>query len=507
MLAATVTEAASRWGDTTFLVASTGWALSYRSLDRISDEVAAGLAARGVGEGDVVALVLPSIPEHVIAYAAVAKLGAITAGVNARLTATERATVIGRAQPLLVISTAALAPEHPEVLIITPSNDDESALAMLRREGGIPELVPNPERPVAIVFTSGTTGAPKGALFCERQLSFICETDTGGAWGGGGHSLSATSLAHLGPTTKLPGNLRRGGSIHLMERWRAGDALRLTEEYAMGSLAGIPTQLALMLRDPGFDGCDLSSVRAIVIGGGPATPALVREARDRIGAPLATRYSCTEAGIGLGTGLGDDPIDAEVSVGRPHGGVELALRHPDTGDDVAPGDTGEVCLRSPAVMSRYWRDPEATRAVFWPDGYVRTGDLGHLDPEGRLKLVGRAREMYVRGGYNVFPMEVEEVLSSHPSVAAIAVIGIGDDVMGEIGVAVVVQRIGTDAPSLTDLREHGAGQLAHHKLPEQLVVIDSLPLTAMEKIDRRALRSWVVGELRQGSNGGSDEPT
>ena len=173
------------------------------------------------------------------------------------------------------------------------------------------------------------------------------------------------------------------------------------------------------------------------------------------------------------------------------------MRDPKTGDDVAAGDTGEVCLRSPAVMSGYWRDPEATRGAFWPDGYVRTGDLGHLDHDGRLKLVGRAREMYVRGGYNVFPMEVEEVLSTHPSVEAIAVIGIEDDVMGEIGVAVIVLRIGADAPSLTDLREHGARQLAHHKLPEQLVVIDSLPLTAMEKIDRRALRSSVVGELRQ----------
>jgi acyl-CoA synthetase (AMP-forming)/AMP-acid ligase II len=503
VLAATVTEAASRWGDTTFLVAPTGWALSYRSLDRISDEVAAGLAARGVGEGDVVALVLPSIPEHVIAYAAIAKLGAITAGINARLTATERATVIDRADPLLVISTPELAPDHPEVIVITPAVDDGHALAVLRVvEGGIPRLEPNPDRPVAIVFTSGTTGAPKGALFCERQLSFICETDTGGSWGGGGHSLSATSLAHLGPTTKLPGNLRRGGTVHLVDRWRAKDALRLTEEYAMGSIAGIPTQLALMLRDPDLDTRDLSSVKAIIIGGGPATPALVREARARIGAPLATRYSCTEAGIGLGTSLSDDPIDAEVSVGRPHGGVELALRDPETGDDVAAGDTGEVCLRSPAVMSRYWRDPEATRGAFWPDGYVRTGDLGHLDHEGRLKLVGRAREMYVRGGYNVFPMEVEEVLSTHPSVEAITVIGIEDDVMGEIGVAVIVLRIGADAPSLTDLREHGAGRLARHKLPEHLVVIDSLPLTAMEKVDRRALKSWVVGGLRQWSDGG-----
>ena len=129
---------------------------------------------------------------------------------------------------------------------------------------------------------------------------------------------------------------------------------------------------------------------------------------------MAVRYACTEAGTGLGTASPTRPEDAEVSVGRAHPGVELALRDLDSGTDVRPGEVGEVCLRSPAVMSGYWRDPEATAAAFWPDGFVRTGDLGHLDDQGRLRLVGRAKEMYVRGGYNVYPMEVEAVLAAHP---------------------------------------------------------------------------------------------
>ena len=189
----------------------------------------------------------------------------------------------------------------------------------------------------------------------------------------------------------------------------------------MTTVAGVPTQLALMLRQPDFDSFDLSSVRSIIAGGGPVTPGLADEARRRFGALLATRYSCTEAGIGLGTAFDDPEEDAIVSVGRPHASVELALVD---GDDhpVAAGEVGEVCLRSPAVMSGYWRDPEQTAAAFTPDGFVRTGDLGWIDDRGRLRLVGRSKEMYVRGGYNVYPVEVESVLSTHPDVAAIAIV-------------------------------------------------------------------------------------
>ncbi|GIU89682.1 MAG: hypothetical protein KatS3mg010_0781 [Acidimicrobiia bacterium] len=198
-----------------------------------------------------------------------------------------------------------------------------------------------------------------------------------------------------------------------MTRWRAADALALLERERMSTVAGVPTQIALMLRQPDFDRYDLSSVRYIVVGGGPITPGLAQEARRRFDARLATRYSCTEAGIGLGTAFDDPEEDAVVSVGRPHASVELALLD---GDDrpVAAGEVGQVCLRSPAVMSGYWRDPDATAAAFTAEGFVRTGDLGWIDDRGRLRLVGRAKEMYVRGGYNVYPVEVEGVLSTHP---------------------------------------------------------------------------------------------
>jgi acyl-CoA synthetase (AMP-forming)/AMP-acid ligase II len=489
-----VRDAARRWGDAVAYVAPSGWQLSYASLDRLSDEVAAGLTARGVGEGDVVGLVLPSIPEFVVAYAAAAKIGAITAGVNGRLAPAERAAVLERAGPELVIATEALAPAAGEVAVIAAAEHDSACLAALRTPGATPPpLAPDPDRPLAIVFTSGTTGAPKGAVYAGRQLDAITQIDTGWRWGGGGPTLAATTFAHLGPTTKLPGVLVRGGTTHLLERWRAADALALVERHRMPGIGGIPTQLALMLSDPTFADRDVSCVKAIVMGGGPSTAALVRDVRAGFDAAVAIRYSCTEAGIGTGTAF-DDPLeDAEVSVGRPQPGVELLVL--DDGDrPVAAGEVGAVCLRSPATMSGYWGAPEQTAAAFTADGAVRTGDLGWVDDAGRLRLVGRAKEMYVRGGENVYPMEVEGVLATHPDVAAVAVVPRPDDVWGEVGVAVVVPRHEAAAPTVASLRAHGAGTLASFKLPDDVLVVGALPLTPMEKVDRRALAALARGE-------------
>jgi acyl-coenzyme A synthetase/AMP-(fatty) acid ligase len=323
-----------------------------------------------------------------VAYLAATRVGAITAGVNARLTPHERAAVLEIARPRLVITTAELAApgtgagadggsaagrepdprERPtdapgpgdergpgtddqpagwDTVVVDLAPRAEQLLDGLREPGSWVDPLPaDADRTVAIVFTSGTTGVPKGAVFTNRQIDFITAVDTGRRWGGGGAQLAGTSFAHLGPMTKLAGTLHRGGTIHLVDRWRADQALALVEQERMEGLGGIPTQIALMLREPNFDLYDLDCVRAIVIGGGPSTPALVREARARFGAALSVRYSCTEAGIGTGTAFDAPAEDAEVSVGRPHDGVILTI----VGDDDEPvpaGGIGEVTLRSP----------------------------------------------------------------------------------------------------------------------------------------------------------------
>ena len=494
VLPTTVREAARRFGDRNAYVAEAGWPITYRDLDRVSDEAAAALHQRGIGVGDVVALMLPPSPDFLLAYLALAKLGAITAGVNDRLAPSERQRVLERADPALVIATDDLALDPFPTTTIAPAAGIDGVLQGLREHGASPTPLPDePDRDVAIIFTSGTTGTPKGARYGNRQLAFITKTDVGDAWDLGGRSFAGTSYAHLGFITKLAGNLRRGGQNFMMTRWRAEATLALLERERLTTVAGVPTQLALMLRHPRFDDFDLSSVQFIVAGGGPITPGLAEEARARFGARLSTRYSCTEAGIGLGTAFDAPDEDAIVSVGRPLPGVELSLRDPDDAtrtESLERGAIGEVCLRSPACMTGYWNDPEATAAAFTPDGFVRTGDLGQLDDHGRLRLVGRAKEMYVRGGYNVYPVEVEAVLSTHPDVAAIAIVPRPDPVMGEIGVACVVLRERA-AVSLPALRDHGSQALAAYKLPEAIHVVDALPLTPGEKVDRRAL-AWVV---------------
>jgi acyl-CoA synthetase (AMP-forming)/AMP-acid ligase II len=476
-LTSCLVEAARRFVDAPAYVAENGLVLSYAELALVSDEVAAGLGRRGVGEGDVLALALPTIAEYFVCYLAAAKVGAITAGVNTRLSSVEQRAVLDVAKPALVLREEDVG----------SASTVEEMLRDWRVRGAPPGPLPDdPDRPVALVFTSGTTGLPKGVVFCNRQLDAVTAIDVGDRWGGGPRGLASTSLAHLGPMTKLAGNLRGGGTTYLMRRWSAEAALRAVTEHGVSFLGGIPTQIALMLEHPSLAGTDLSSLQAIVIGGGPATPALVRAARARFGVPLAVRYSCTEAAIGTGTRFDDSPEDAEVSVGRAQPGVTLSVLDDDD-NPVPDGEVGHVCLRSGAVMGGYWNDPAATAAAFTPDGSVRTGDLGWIDDRGRLHLAGRSKEMYVRGGYNVHPQEVEAVIAEHPDVAGVCVVSRPDDVMGEVGVAFVVVRSGAGSPSLESLRSFASNRLAAYKLPEELRVVDALPLTSMDKVDRRAL--------------------
>ena len=497
MLPEVVDEAATRFGDIAAFATADGWTLTYRQLDELSQAVAAGLAARGISERDVVVLVLPSTVEYVVAYVALARLGAITAGVNPSLTAPERTALVELAGPRLVLATEALADglaSDVDVVEIAPAEDAQRVLQELRGDNDTAPFVPDdPDRDVAIVFTSGTTGTPKGAVFTNRQLTAITSIDFGAGWGGGGPMLASTQFAHVGFMTKLPWYLRSGATIHLLRRWRAADVLRVVADNQMTSIGGVPPQIALLLGVPDFDTYDLASVKTIIVGGGPSSPHLVREARERFDAAYSIRYSSTESG-GVGTGTSFDAPDSEAlwTVGRPRGDVEIEVR--DHADHVVPpGQPGQVCLRSAAVMDRYWNDDDATAATL-AGGWLHTGDLGVIEPDGCLRLVGRSKEMLIRGGYNVYPMEVEAVLSSHPAVADIVVVPRPDAVMGEIGVAVVVPRRDHPPPSLEELRAHGSGQLAGWKLPEAIRIVDALPLTAMQKVDRRALATEEADE-------------
>ena len=503
-LATTIPEAARRFGAGPAVVAADGWALSFEALDRLSDEVAAALAARGIGDGDLVALALPSVPDYVVAYGALAKLGAITTGVNPRFTPTERAALVDVAQPALVIATADMLeglPASTPIVTTTRATDADEVFAELRAgfAGASPPPLADPDDPerlVAVIFTSGTTGRPKGAMFGNRELAAITAADVGDRWGGGEPMLVSTQFSHIGFMTKLPWYLRLATRLHLIDRWRAGDVLRIVAEQRITTIGSVAPQMALMLRTPELDQLDLSCVQAVIAGGAASPPALVAEVKARFGAAYSIRYSSTESG-GVGTGTAFDAGDEEAlhTIGRARPPVEAEVRD-DEDRPVGPGTVGELCLRSPCMMRGYWRDPDAT-AVALRDGWLHTGDLAHVDDEGCLRLDGRRSDLFIRGGYNVYPLEVEAVLGEHPLVREVAVVPREDPVMGEIGVAVVVPS-GQEAPTLASLVELGRRHLASYKLPEALELVDELPLTTMQKVDRRALRDRFGGTGRAG---------
>ncbi len=452
MLDATVREAARRFGAAPALVCGDS-RLSYADLDRQTAARASSLAQLGIRTDDVVALVLPADIDYVVTYAALARLGAVTAGVSDRFADRERTAVLEQLDADLVLTE--------EEVRRLPVVDSEP-----------PPTPYDDERPVAIVFTSGTTGTPRGATFCGKQLAAITEMDVGTTWGCGAPVVVATGLPHVGFMTKLPGHLQRGSRMHVLRRWRAAEVLRTVVDNQIPVIGAVAAQVALLMRLPEFATADLSCVRALVVGAGPSPPDLVREARQRFAAAYSIRYSSTESG-GLGTLTAFDAPDDEAlyTVGRPRPGTEIRI------------DDGEVCIRGRHVMNGYWRDAPATASVL-RDGWLHTGDLGHLDDAGCLRLTGRKSDVYIRGGYNVHPGEVEAVLRSHPAVADVVVVPRPDPVMGEIGVAVVV---GRSAVTLESLREFAAHQLAAYKLPEAIRVVEALPLTPMDKVDRRKL--------------------
>jgi acyl-CoA synthetase (AMP-forming)/AMP-acid ligase II len=470
-------------------------ALTFGQWDRAADGVAGLLADRGVTRGSVVCLMLPSSIDYMVGFAAATRLGAITSGINLRLGGHEVRSILERTRPAVTITDdGAGSPDGPAGAVIDR--------AELRRafHGSPPARWPDlqPTDPVAVVWTSGTTGLPKGAIFDHRQLAAVA-AGTDVLSEPGDRRLSPLPFAHVGSMTRTWDEAIHGVTTVITPTpWRAADCLAVMVEERITVGQGVPTQWALMLAEPGLDAADFSSLRVVGTGAARVPAELVAALRRRFGVPVIVRYTSTEASLGTGTVPGDPDEVVATTVGRTVPGVSLAIVD-EGGSKVGPGDVGRVRIRSGAVMLGYWGGPPtgpgidgvvfdvaATRSVLDADRWLTTGDFGFVDADGNLHLVGRANEMYIRGGYNVYPAEVESVLSAHPAVAQVAVVGTPDPVLGEIGVAFVVPEPESDV-SLADLRVWAAGSLADYKSPDRLVVVGSLPVTSMMKVDKRAL--------------------
>jgi acyl-CoA synthetase (AMP-forming)/AMP-acid ligase II len=445
--------------------------LTYAEWDRASDRAAAVLWSRRLRPGDVVALLLEPTFVYPIAYLASAKIGCVTAGINTRLGPQEIGQIIKNSSARILVTDredvdAPRAIGHEELL--------EGDIDLQHVDVGVDD-------PVAIVYTSGTTGLPKGATFTHSNLDAVRrieETMEPGLAHTSG--LQATPMTHMGFMTKIASSIGRRAKTVLMDKWTARRALELIASERITHIGGVPTQLALMMMDPGFATFDLSSVRSILIGGAPASPDLVREIRQTFGVPVQVRYSSTELALCTATRPDDSDETVAETVGRPLPEVELQVIGPN-----AEG-VGEIVARSPAMMRGYWKDENATREAI-AGGFFHPGDLGRIDADGNLILSGRVKEMYIRGGYNVYPIEVENVLREHPKVALVGVIGIPDRVLGERGKAFVVPTDPAHPPTAHELRSFVAERIADYKVPDAFEIRSELPLTSMFKVDKAAL--------------------
>ena len=294
-------------------------------------------------------------------------------------------------------------------------------------------------------------------------------------------------MAHIGVMGKIPAQFAAGTTLHVIDKWSATSVLDAVSRYRMPAVGGVAPQIALMLRHPDFDEYDFSSVKLVVTGGAPSPPNVIEEARQRFEADWTQRYACTEGGgIGTFTWI-DAPMEEMLyTVGRPRPGIKVEVRDPDSDQAVPAGTVGEVCFQSPTVMAGYWRNSEATAEAL-KGGWLYSGDQGWIDDTGSLRLVGRRGEGFHRGGYVVFPVEAEKVLAWHPKVAGVCVVPRPDEVMGAVGVAVVIPADPNDPPTLEELRAFGKEHIADYKLPEHLRLTNAFPLTPMSKIDRQAL--------------------
>jgi len=460
-LATVLAAQAAELGDRPALLLDDG-PVGYAELEARAAAVVAELRDRGVGEEDRVALLLPNGPAFVATLFAVWSLGAIAVPLNVLLAPPE-------IESRLRLSGASL-------LV------DEEALAA--GTGTSPEPVGRAAGDsAAILFTSGTAGEPKGAVLTHGSLAAAARAAAAAmALGPDDVVLGAAPFSHvLGLSTGVVGTLASGGAVAVERRFDGETTLDRMRRTGTTILLGVPT-MCIALCEAARSASSLPPVRLAHVGGA-AVPNEVADSFERtFGADLVEGYGLTEmSGIATTYETGDRRRPG--SVGRPLGETELRIAEPDA------SGVGEVQFRGPSVVADYWQDAEATEAAISADGWLSTGDVGRLDDDGYLYLVDRKKEIVIRGGYNVYPREVEEVLYAHPDVLEAAVVGVPHDTLGEEVAAVVALRPGSTLEA-ESLKAWARERVAAYKYPRTIVVVDELPKGPTGKILKRAIRLY-----------------
>ncbi len=486
-----------------------GDSITWAQLHGRVRSLAAAFAGRGVSRGDRVAILMTNRPEFLEATLAANAVGAIAVPVNFRLTPAEAAHVLQDSGAALIITDSLLAPlaaaaaaslPQPPLIIAAGQDGAESDQAVIDGVAGAPPEVEIDERDVALImYTSGTTGRPKGAMLTHLNLLMqsITAIRTGRLHGDGHVSLLNVPMFHIAGIGGMPPALMLGATTVLMPTapFDAEATLDVIETEGVTSLFLVPAQWQVLCAHPDATR-RTRSLRTISWGAAPATVTLLETmAKTFPAAEVISVFGQTEMSPVTTSLSAADAIRKIGSVGKPI--PTIAARIVDERmNDVAPGEVGEIVYRGPSLMAGYWNNPAATEEAF-DGGWFHSGDLVRADDEGFLYVVDRKKDMIISGGENIYCAEVENVLSAHPAVADIAVIGARHERWGETPIAIVVPVDPAVPPTLDDLTSWALGKLASYKKPTGIVVLDQLPRNAAGKVLKHELRA------RYGQNGGS----
>ncbi len=466
--------------------------LTYDELDERSARVAGLLAARGVAPGDRVGLMLPNVPQFPVLYYGVLRAGAVVVPMNPLLKAREVEYYLGDSGARLVFAWHAVAAEAAKGAEAAGAGfvpvDPEGLDRLLGEHAPVTAVTSRADDDTAVIlYTSGTTGKPKGAELTHANLARNA-------------AVSATTLFHLEPddvvmgclplfhsfgqTCGLNAAVSSGACLTLLPRFDPARALEVVQRDKVTVFEGVPTMYVALLNHPRRDDCDVSSLRVCVSGGAALPVEVLRGFEGTFGCIILEGYGLSETSPVASFNHPDLQRKAG-SIGTPIEGVEMRLVDP-LGADAPTGEVGEIAIRGHNVMKGYWRREQATREAV-PDGWLRTGDLARQDEDGYFFIVDRKKDLVIRGGYNVYPREVEEVLYEHPAVAEVAVVGIPHPVHGEEVGAAVVLKPGADATP-AELRAFCKERVAAYKYPRHVWLEAALPKTATGKLLRREVQ-------------------
>ncbi len=483
--------AARRWPERTAVVevgADGRRTFTYEELDRRARAVAGWFDAYGLERGDRVALLAPNGVAYLDLFFACAKRGLTLAPLNWRLSGPELLAYLRSIRPAVVFHS----PELESLARAAGAGTTEApavGLAALEdiadRPGPFVDAFPvHPEAIACLLMTGGTTATPKAARIPHRMIQANMLSTTAHELAPGDVTIASLPMFHAGGLLvyALP-LLATGGRVVLQQAWSAAQFVDLVARERPTVQVLVPTQCQQLLDEPGFDGAAFDSLRFVTTGGAPQPRSLAEAWRARCPVPLKQGYGMTEFGPGVFSMDSGDAARKQGSIGRPNVGVEARVAEPRAGADGVV--VGELQLRGAACFAGY-DDCDDTAAAFTADGWFRTGDLVRIDDDGFFFIAGRSKEMYISGGENVYPAEIEAVLDAHPDVAACAIVGAPDVRWGEVGRAFVVPRPGAELTE-ADLVGFVERRLARYKVPRSIDFVDGLPLTAAGKIDKKRL--------------------